>query len=66
VEREEKSKGNGNAHFGISHFCAGCPVSTKLHTGCVINHDFRVINSDGSVRQTWGFTSPSEKEDLIE
>lgn len=30
--------------FGNSHFCAGCPVSMKEHTGCVVESSVVITN----------------------
>lgn len=27
--------------FQIGHMCTGCPVSTRLHTGCIVSNDVR-------------------------
>lgn len=36
------------AHYGFAHFCAGCPVSNKLHTGCVVEGNVRVLRTPQS------------------
>ena len=38
-------------HFQIGHMCAGCEVSTVLHTGCVVNKTVRVIKNDRKIDQ---------------
>jgi len=30
--------------FGEGHMCAGCPVSGKLHTGCVVDGSVVILN----------------------
>ena len=31
-----------NPHFSVGHFCGGCPVAGRLHTGCVTDGSLRI------------------------
>lgn len=43
-----------NPRFGSGHMCAGCPLSRKLHIGCVVDSNVIVFELP-----TW---KPKEQE----
>lgn len=35
----------GRPHFGVGHFCGGCPMEKWRHTGCVVDGTARRVET---------------------